>query len=128
MADCVFKYTWNTYSIDGLYEVMKNQNIGDPGPLAALMADPNYQTDCKAIRNLRNKLVGHMDKTETFTNLQNTLAALPLQQIYRFVKDINRAVWNAARSDIAIRSRYQLENQPIPDTLSVRSLGTVRYF
>ena len=42
MHDSIFKDTYNPHSIDGLYEVMEKENIGDKKYLGQIKNDYNY--------------------------------------------------------------------------------------
>lgn len=111
MFDSIFKDVHNSYSIDGLHEVLLAENIGDISALVSLQQDFGLLDTYKQLRNVRNKLAGHMDKR---TNLEDLLALvdqLDFDSVFDFVNRLNKAVWETAKTHIAIRVHY-MPNQP----------------
>lgn len=116
MADCIFNDLRNKHSIDGLQEVMTGEGIGDASPLRTLSSDPQYQKLYQEVRNLRNKLVGHMDGSQPLSSLLQALDDLPDEVPSSLVNALDKAVFMAARSHIAIWGRYVTGNQVLRDT------------
>lgn len=123
LADCVFKDSYNPHSIDGLLEVMTIENIGDAGPLRLLKANPNFNNLYVAIRKLRNKLIGHMDKSSALSVLISDLDALTADSIYDLVNLVDKAVFDASSTHIALRVRSMSGNQPLNNPLIVDLSG-----
>lgn len=115
MADCIIKDNRNNHSIDGLLEVMTNEKIGDASPLASLASDQNFQILYQKVRNLRNKLIGHMDKSQALSSLLQLLDDLPDDVPSSLVNIVDKAVFLAARSHIAVWGRYCTGNQVLRD-------------
>ena len=115
MADCAIKDTHNSHSIDGILEVMVAEPIGDPTSLNTLTNDPGYQALYARVRIVRNKLIGHMDKAAPFIDLISALDALPDSAPSDLVNMVDKAVFTAARSHIAIWGRYITGNQVLND-------------
>ena len=106
LADCTTKDTRNPHSIDGLLEVMNGERIGDPAAINTLVADNAYTTMYVNIRAVRNKLIGHMDKSAAFANLLTALDRVSVGDVYDFVNMVDKAVFDASQSHIAISTRY----------------------
>ena len=102
MADCAIRDTRNRHSINGLLEVCTTKPIGDPSALVALTADAQYRTAYCDIRELRKKLIAHMDTNATLSSMLEQLDALPIDRVYEFVNRVDKAVYDVAQSHIAI--------------------------
>jgi hypothetical protein len=125
MADCAIKDRHNQYSIDGLLEVMIAEPIGDPTPLQVLVNNPRYQSVYSRVRKVRNKLIGHMDKAASLAGLIADLDALATAHIHDLVDMVDKAVYGAASSHIAIRARYTSHNQKLNDS-SIRDIAGLK--
>ena len=123
MFDTVFKDMHNQYSIEGLLEIMIAGQVGDPSRLRRLNDDPSFQNRYLAIRNVRNKLIAHIDRTEPLNDLINDLDGLSTVDIYQFINDLDFAVYQAARSHIAIWNRYAMQNVRLNDGSIVAICG-----
>lgn len=119
MADCALKDIRNRHSIDGLLEVMIAETIGDPTPLRALMNDTGYQSAYLGIRKVRNKLIGHMDGNAPLSDLITDLDNLPISNVHDLVSKVDKAIYDAAQSHIAIRTRYNSHNQKLNNSAIV---------
>lgn len=119
MADCIFKDQNNSHSIDGLFEVMTAENIGDPKPLQAVNADQTYQGDYLKVRNVRNKLIGHIDTAGKFTDLITALDQLPVQTVFNVYNTVDKAVQQIALSTPVIKIRYQAGNQKLSGAVAL---------
>jgi len=110
MADCIYKDTRNRYSIDGLYQIMQRENIGNTESLDILAEDTEFNTLYQELRGIRNKFIGHMDMGIPLTNLVEQLDALPIEKVYMLINKVDFATHKAASSDIAIWVRYSTSN------------------
>lgn len=119
IADTVFKDAKNTHSIEGLLEIMTSERLGNVSDLVAVKADTEFVADYAKIRKLRNKLIGHMDTQSPLPALLCDLDALSIADIYNLVNKIDKAVFDASQSHIAIKVRYMSGNQPINNPLIV---------
>lgn len=111
MFDCIFKDTRNGFSIDGLYEVLQTENIGDISALVSFQQDHGLLSTYKKLRSIRNKLAGHMDKRDSLENLLTLLDEADLEDVFYFVNNLDKAVFDTAKTHIAIRAHY-MHNQP----------------
>ncbi|MGV0083973.1 hypothetical protein EEAAV_08870 [Rahnella aceris] len=111
MFDCIFKDTHNSYSIDGLHEVLQAENIGDISALVSLQQDSSLLATYKNLRNIRNKLAGHMDRRDNLEDLLTLLDELDFEEVFCFVNRLDKAVFDTATTHIAIRAHY-MHNQP----------------
>lgn len=129
MADCAIKDTRNGHSINGVLEVMLSEPIGDPAALLSLINDQVYQSMYMRVRSVRNKLIGHMDKSTSLEDLLVNLDALPVTDIYDLVNMIDKAIYTVAQSHIAIRVRYSSGNQALnnPTIIGITGLQTKPY-
>ena len=98
-----------------MLEVCITESIGDPTALKALAADAQHQKAYRNIRNLRNKLIAHMDDNSTLSSMLEQLDALPIDQVYEFLNRVDKAVYDVAMSDFKILSKYKLANEPLDD-------------
>lgn len=112
MWDSIFKDTKNRYSIDGLLEVMLNENIGDTTVLSALLVNTDAIKVYKELRWFRNKLAGHMDKKEELSDLFVKLDMYDINQAFDFVNSIDKAVWETKNTHIALKVHY-MSNEKI---------------
>lgn len=121
MADCAIKDTRNAHSIDGILETMVAEPVGDPSSLSALANDASYKTLYGSIRAIRNKLVGHMDSAAPLSNLIADLDGLPDNIPPDLVNAVDKAVFTASKSHMAIWVRYITGNQILNDP-SIRGI------
>ena len=130
LADTVFKDVNNQHSIEGLFEVMTSEEIGSVFSLQQLRGNPRFAAIYPSIRKVRNKLVGHIDKQAQLPVLLADLDALPIADICELVNLIDKAVFDAAQTHIAIRLRYTSGNQPInnPMIVDIAGLKPAPYF
>ena len=111
MFDCIFKDTKNSHSIDGLQEVLQAENIGDISALVSVQQDSSLLATYKKLRNVRNKLAGHMDNRNNLKDLLTLLDELDFEDVFCFVNRLDKAVHDTAQTHIAIRVHY-MHNQP----------------
>jgi hypothetical protein len=123
MPDCALKDSRNRHPIDGLLEVMIAETIGDPTPLQTLMNDTGYQSAYLGIRKVRNKLIGHMDGNAPLNDLIADLDSLPISDVHDLVSKVDKAVYDAAQSHIAVRTRYNSHNQKLNNSAIVSIAG-----
>ncbi|MGA0569594.1 hypothetical protein ACO2Q9_02615 [Variovorax sp. VNK109] len=130
LADSVFKDGHNPHSIDGLLEVMASEGIGDPSALVTLKSNPKFTTAYAQIRQIRNKLVGHMDKNAALPGLLSALDGMSVQTVHDLVNLVDKAVWGASNTHIALRIRYVSGNQPVtnPQIVDISGLKPSPYF
>jgi hypothetical protein len=110
MADSVFKARHNSHSIDGLLEVMTNLRVGNASALSDFSTDSAYNANYDQVGAVRNKLIGHMDKTIPLSQLMDDLDKLPAETIHDLVNRVDRAVHTAAGTHPAIKMRYVSAN------------------
>jgi len=103
MRDCIFKDTFNTHSIDGLLEVMTESGIGNAEKLQQLNTDIPFQAKYSEMRNIRNKLAGHMDKTIPLADLLKLVDDFDIVTAYDFVNKLDKAIYETAETHIVIR-------------------------
>ncbi|HDZ2497136.1 TPA: hypothetical protein RSR94_005012 [Klebsiella pneumoniae] len=133
MFDCIFKDTNNRHSIDGLKEVLQAENIGSISSLVSLQQDSSLLATYKKMRNIRNKLAGHMDNKNNLEDLLTLLDNLDFEDVFCFVNRLDKAVHDTAKTHIAIGVHY-MHNQPrasnIDDlnVIEVNSLENKPYF
>jgi len=111
MCDCIFKDTHNRFSIDGLYEVMDSEQIGDKQYLDALKADSSFWDIYAKLRRIRNKLSGHMDRSVDLEALLNQINELDFDNAFEFVNKLDEAVYKTACTHIAIKT-HNMPNRP----------------
>lgn len=115
MADSVIRDTRNPYSIDGLLEIMVAKNIGDPAPLQSLKENSKFKAIYNRVRHVRNKLVGHMDGQASLGDLISKIDNLHVSDHIDLVNMVDKAVFDAARKEPAIRMRYLMGNEKLRD-------------
>jgi hypothetical protein len=113
MADSAIKDKLNAFSIDGILEVLIAQNIGDPLPLQQISNDTKYKTTYKKVRDIRNKLVAHLDMQAPLNDLLASLDGFPVEDIHALVNMTDKSICDVAESHMAIRARYVSGNQPL---------------
>lgn len=123
MCDCIFKDYNNRLSIDGLYEILDSESIGNIEPLRQLKSDSNFWDIYRELRVLRNKLAGHMDKSTSLDNLLNKIKDFDLNSAFNFVNQLDKAVLETSRSHIAIQTHYMLNAQSINDETIIKIKG-----
>lgn len=111
MFDCIFRDIHNSHSIDGLYEVLQATDIGDVSALVSLRQDSSLLATYRNLRNVRNKLAGHMDRKGNLEELLTLLNTLDFEDVYGFVNRLDKAVFDTARTHISIDVHY-MHNQP----------------
>lgn len=111
MCDCIFKDTRNRFSIDGLYEIIASKQIGDKQYLEGLNQDSSFCNSYATLKNLRNKLSGHMDRLVDLDTLLNQIKELDFINTFEFVNHLDKTVWNTACTHIAIKAHY-MPNKP----------------
>lgn len=111
MYDSIFKDSFNKYSIDGLYEVLLTENIGNVSALDALKNDSGLLSTYDQLRHIRNKLAGHMDQSTSISDLICLVDQLNLDNVFDFVNKLDRAIFDTAQTHIAIRV-HNLPNEP----------------
>jgi len=68
----------------------------------------------KELRWFRNKLAGHMDKTEELNDLFIKLDKYNFNKAYDFVNNLDKAVWDAKNTHITLKVNYMF-NERIND-------------
>lgn len=129
MKDCIFKDTQNSYSIDGLYEVITTTGIGNPAVLQPLLTDSPFQTKYAEMRYIRNKLAGHMDNREPLNNLLHMVDEFEISSAYDFVNKLDKAVYDTAQTHIAISTNYNSFNLKLvnSDIISIEGIKNCDY-
>ena len=130
MADCALKDNRNRHSIDGLLEAMTKEGIGDPSALSQLLTNSIFQSDYQSVRSVRNKFIGHMDRSRSVASLTADLDNLEMSKIHNLVDTVDRAVYLASRSHIAIGARYSSANTRLNDdnVVDIHGLETGSYY
>lgn len=128
--DCIFKDTRNSHSIDGLLEVMKDTGIGDPEPLEKLKAETGHTDLYDEMRQIRNKLAGHMDTSESLTVHLQRVKGFDIGKAYGFVNRLDKAVYDAAQTHVVIQTHYGTFNLKLdnPDIIDVEDMSNTNYF
>lgn len=129
MHDCIFKDTFNRHSINGLYEVLKNENIGDITPLDNLKADSSYTSIYSELRKIRNKIAGHIDTALPLVDLINMVKNFDMNKAFEFVNKLEMAVFGVSRSHIAIKV-HTMNTTPIvgPEIIEVKGFKNLDYY
>jgi hypothetical protein len=133
MCDSIFKDTRNKFSIDGLYEVMDSEQIGEKQHLDILKIDSNFWDVYQKLRSIRNKLSGHMDRSVDLETLLIQIKELDFNETFDFVNKLDKAVCHTGCSHIAIRTHY-MPNKPkaleINDKniIEIKGLQNTAYF
>ena len=130
LADCAIKDNRNRHSIDGLLEAMTNEDIGDPSALNQLLASSTFQSDYRTVRSVRNKIIGHMDRSRSIESLIAELDELKICTVHNLVNAVDKAVHSASRSHIAIWGRYASANTRLNDDniVDIQGLETGSYY
>lgn len=111
MCDSIFKDTRNRFSIDGLYEVIDSEQIGDKKYLDLLKEDSSFWDVYGKLRDIRNKLSGHIDRSEDLETLLIQIQELDFDNAFDFVNKLDKTLWHTACSHIAIKTHY-MHNMP----------------
>lgn len=111
MHDSVFKDINNRHSIDGLHEILAAKDIGNTYALNTLQQDFDFLDTYNKLRNIRNKLAGHMDQSASLEDLLNLVDLVDFDSVFDFVNNLDKAVFDTAQTHIAIQVHY-LPNQP----------------
>lgn len=130
MKDCIFKDTLNTHSIEGLFEVLTASSIGDTTALQQLLSDTAFQAKYSEMRNIRNKLAGHMDTRVALTDLLTLVDDFDISTAYDFVNKLDKAVFDTANTHIAIQHNYHSFNMKMDnkDIIAISGLKNSDYF
>ena len=130
MKDCVFKDTLNGHSIDGVFEILTNDVIGDTTSLQDLLTDNDFQSKYTEMRHIRNKLACHMDNKEPLADLLKLVDDFDITTAYEFVNKLDKAVFDAAQSHIAIQHNYHSFNIKIDDKniIAIKGLKNSDYY
>lgn len=115
--DTVFKDTRNSHSIDGLYENMLNSGAGDHTLLDSIRTT-SFSNTYNQLREIRNKIIGHMDKAETLLNLVGRLENFNMQVAYDFVNEIENAVKDSIEGEI-VYTVHTMNNTRLPDNITL---------
>lgn len=118
MYDCIYKDQLNNFSINGLYEIMKNNNLEGVDHLKDLKYNESHLELYKEMRTLRNKLAGHMDKSESLSNLLMKIDDFDIARAYDFVNCLDKAVYDVGQKNFLIRNHYNTFNMKI-DNLDI---------
>jgi len=103
MCDCIFKDNVNKFSINGLFEILQINNIGNIAYLEELKLDTNFWNTYSNIRIIRNKLAGHMDSVQDLGILLDILQNIDLTEVFNFVNKLDKAVYETSQSHITIQ-------------------------
>ena len=125
MCDCIFKDSHNRFSIDGLYEIMGSEQIGDKQYLDALKADSSFWDIYAKLRRIRNKLSGHMDRSVDLDALLNQIKDLNFNNAFEFVNKLDKAVYSTACTHIAIKT-HNMPNKPNAQNLNDKSIIEIK--
>ena len=130
LVDCVIRDTTNPYSIDGLLEVINEEGIGDAVALEELSQDSDFLTNYQKVRSVRNKLIGHMDRTASVTALLCNLDNLPITVIHDLVNSVDKSVYDTSHTHIVIGTRYFTSNVKLNEEsiLDIESLKVGSYY
>ena len=120
MADCIIRDGRNKHSIDGLLEVIsKEERLGNPKPLQTLVSSTSYERLYFGVREVRNGLIGHMDRGSSLSVMLAALDQLPMDDIDELVNSVDKAVYDASRSDPALWTRYQSLSVPLNNIIDI---------
>jgi len=130
MADSIIKDRRNCNSIDGLLEIIEREQIGDSTELNNLKNDVQFQNQYRAVRDIRNKLIAHIDNSMHLKDLLAQLDAIDLSPVYEFDNKIDLAVYKVAQSDMAIKARYNTINTRLNDenVIDIQGLKIEPYY
>jgi hypothetical protein len=130
LADTVFKDVHNQHSINGLAELMIAERIGCDSSLRQLKALPIFKSSYSQMRQIRNKLIGHMDTQTALSQSLVELDAISVDNIYNLTNMVDKAVCDASNTNVALRLRFISGNQPInnPLIVDIRGLKPAPYF
>lgn len=130
MYDCIFKDTRNSHSIDGLIEVMKSSGIGDTLSLETLKADVSHSAKYDEMRQIRNKLAGHMDTREPLADHLQKIINFDISTAYEFVNKLDKAVYDAAQTHVVVQTHYGTFNLKLdsPDIIDIVGMENKNYF
>jgi hypothetical protein len=133
MCDSIFKDEYNSHSIDGLYEILNLEQIGSNQYLEVLKNDNDFWEIYRKLRNIRNKLSGHMDKLLDLEVLLNLLEEIDFNEVFKFVNTLDKAVYDTAFTHIAIKSHYVSyksngENINIKNIIEINGIENKPYF
>ena len=111
MYDSIFKDRQNRHSIDGLHEVLLAENIGNISALDSLKQDSGLLSTYDQLRQVRNKLAGHMDQSTSISDLLCLVDHLNFDNVFDFVNKLDKAVFDTSQTHIAIGA-HNLPNGP----------------
>ena len=121
MCDCIFKDKYNRHSINGLYEILNEEQIGSNQYLEVLKNDNDFWEIYRKLRKIRNKLSGHMDKRLDLEILLNLLGEINLNELFDFVNTLDKTVYETAFTHIAIQTHY-MSNEPNGENLNIKNI------
>ena len=127
MHDTVFKDMHNSYSIDGLYEVVSNGSIVDLAYLDYLRSDTQFNSTYLELRNIRNKLAGHMDNRLPLNLLVQLVNNYNIEDAFGFVNKLDKAVFETSMLHIALRIRYHSVYMQLTGIKEVMSFQNTDY-
>ncbi|WP_144266305.1 hypothetical protein [Pontibacter ummariensis] len=130
MYDCIYKDTKNNHSIDGLLEVMQETGMGDTSYLDNLKTDSGHIQIYKSMRQIRNKLAGHMDTKKPLAYHLQKAKDFDISIAYDFVNELDKAVYDAGETHVAIQSNYFNFNLKLdsPDITGMEDFANQNYF
>lgn len=114
MWDSIFKDPRNRHSIDGLLEIMSAESIGDTLALSNHLANDDAKKTYNELRWFRNKLAGHMDRTEQLNDLFIELDKYDFNKAFDFVNNLDKAVFDTKNTHIVLKVHYMF-NEKIND-------------
>jgi len=129
MNDCIFKDSFNRYSIDGLYEAMKNVNIGNVSELEKLKSDTNFNTEYTKLRTIRNHIAGHIDKNRSLTDLIIEVDNYDFQKAFDFYNQLDSAIKETSFTHPVLKT-HALSCIPIKNEniIEMKGLKNIGYF
>jgi len=131
MYDCIYKDVLNKFSINGLYEILNKNNLEGVEHLKTLKENTSHFKIYKEMRKLRNKLAGHMDKSETLENLLSKIDDFDIALAYDFVNDLDKAIYDVAQENFIVKHHYNTFNMKLdnPDIIGIEDgLANKDYF
>lgn len=131
MYDCIFKDLRNSHSIDGLYEVISENGIGNNGDyLDNLKNDTFHSNKYNEMRQIRNKLAGHLDLRQPLVIHLQRVKDFDIASGYEFVNKLDKAVYDLAQTDTAIQVHFETFNLKIENSnvIGVETFENRDYF
>lgn len=131
MYDCIYKDQINSFSINGLYEIMNDNSMEGIESLQTLKENQAHNQVYQKMRILRNKLAGHMDKTETLSSLLFKINDFDITSAYDFVNVLDKAIYDVGQANFIISNHYNTFNMKIENSNIVgieKGLANKDYF